>query len=211
MDDHPIVRRGLRQLIEEERGLTVCGEAEDVSQALEGVEAQAPDLVIVDIALKGSSGLDLTRQLRERHPKLPVLVVSLHSEEVYAERALAAGAQGYVMKRTSDEDMLEAIRRALEGRMYLSSSIRESVEQRVKKDLFGQSRTPVDRLSDRELEVFRLIGQGYSPRHIAERLSISVKTVETHRQNLKQKLGVDSAIQLRRYAIEWYKELGEGS
>lgn len=198
VDDHPVVRRGLRQLINEAEDLTVCGEAESAAETLSKVEASSPDLVLVDLTLKGTSGLELTKQLRAQHPDVHVLILSMHSEELYANRVLQAGASGYVVKRKSNEEIVEAIRRVLDGEIYFSSKNGE--------DAPAKPQLPTDVLTDREFEVLLLIGQGYAPRHIAEKLSVSVKTVETHRQNIKQKLDLESAAHLTRYAVEYCKE-----
>lgn len=198
VDDHPVVRRGLRQLINEAEDLAVCGEAESAAETLSKVEASSPDLVLVDLTLKGTSGLELTKQLRAQHPDVHVLILSMHSEELYANRVLQAGASGYVVKRKSNEEIVEAIRRVLDGEIYFSSKNGE--------DAPAKPQLPTDVLTDREFEVLLLIGQGYAPRHIAEKLSVSVKTVETHRQNIKQKLDLESAAHLTRYAVEYCKE-----
>lgn len=198
VDDHPVVRRGLCQLIDEAEDLTVCGEAESAGEALSKIETRSPDLVLVDLTLEGMSGLELTKQLHAQHPDVHVLILSMHSEELYANRVLQAGASGYVVKRKSNEEIVEAIRRVLAGKTYFSSKNGE--------DPSAASHLPTDVLTDREFEVLLLIGQGYAPRHIAEKLSVSVKTVETHRQNIKKKLDIESAGYLTRYAVEYCKE-----
>lgn len=208
VDDHPIVRRGLRQLIDAEHDFVTCGEAESAQQAVELVEQQRPDLVLVDLALQGANGLDLTRQLQARWPELPALVISLHDEELYAQRALDAGARGYVMKRATDDQIVQAIRRVLQGKIVVSDAVQKQVEAGRGMRMPGEARTTLDQLSDREFEVFQLLGRGFAPRHIAEQLTVSVKTVEVYRQRLKEKLGIDSAALLTRYAVEWYKEQG---
>jgi len=201
VDDHPIVRRGLRQLFEHEPDLTVCGEAEDIASALEAAARLEPDLALVDLSLQGRSGLELTRQLQIYHPSLPVLILSLHDEKLYAKRALRAGAKGYVMKRRADTDILHAARQVLAGHCYVSPAVQEQLHETLEEATFD-----VSHLTDREFEVFLLIGQGYAPRHIAEQLSLSVSTVEVYRQHLKDKLNLGSATELRRYAITWFKE-----
>lgn len=198
VDDHPVVRRGLRQLINEAEGLTVCGEAESAAETLSRIETCSPDLVLVDLTLEGTSGLELTKQLRAQYPDVSVLILSMHSEELYADRVLQAGAGGYVVKRKSNEEIVEAIRRVLAGKTYFSSKNGE--------DSSAAPHLPTDVLTDREFEVLLLIGQGYAPRHIAEKLSVSVKTVETHRQNIKKKLDLESAAHLTRYAVEYCRE-----
>lgn len=210
VDDHPIVRRGLRQLIDGAAGLRVCAEASSAVEAIRTVDEVQPDLVITDLSLGETSGLELTKQLQARFPDVPVLVLSLHDEEVYADRALQAGARGYVMKRASDEHLLGAIRGVLQGRRVVSEAIEARLfEQQAEAcPSSEEGSAPTDGLSDREMEVFRLIGQGYAPRHIAERLDVSVKTVETHRQRIRQKLGLESAAVLARYAVQWHKDRG---
>ena len=203
VDDHPIVRRGLRQLFESQPDFTVCGEAEDIAGALDAVARLDPDLALVDLSLKGRSGLELTRQLQTHHPSLPVLILSLHDEKLYGERALRAGASGYVMKRRADDEILYAARQVLAGQRYLSPVVQQQLDKALDKETFD-----VNNLTDREFEVLVLIGQGYAPRHIAEQLSLSVSTVEVYRQHLKEKLGLGSATELRRYAIAWFKEYG---
>lgn len=197
VDDHPIVRRGLRQLFDQVSDFEVCGEAEDAASAFTAVTRLRPDLAVVDLALKGTSGIELTRQLRAHMPALPVLVLSLHDERLYAERALRAGAAGYVMKSRDDHEILRAAREVLAGRTYLSEGMQAQRDEPA---------SPIEHLSDREFEVFRLIGQGYAPRHIAEQLHLSVSTVEVYRQHLKEKLNIESAELLRRYAVAWYHE-----
>ncbi|MDX1545440.1 MAG: response regulator transcription factor [Rhodothermales bacterium] len=201
VDDHPIVRRGLRQLFDDEPGFEVCGEAEDAAAAFAEADRLRPDLAVVDLSLKGTSGIELTRQLHAYYPAMPVLVLSLHDERLYAERALRAGASGYVMKSRSDDEILRAARQVLGGGTYLSEAVQ------ARRDApHADPASPVEQLSNREFEVFRLIGQGFAPRHIAERLHLSVSTVEVYRQHLKEKLNVPSAALLRRYAIEWLRE-----
>lgn len=208
VDDHPIVRRGLRQLIDAEDDLEVCGEAASAPEATEAVEASVPDLAIVDLSLGETSGLELTKQLQARFPKLPVLILSLHDEAVYADRALQAGARGYVMKRASDERLIGAVRDVLRGRRVVSEAVEKRLAEQ-KAETSQHEAPPVETLSDRELEVFTLIGQGFAPRHIADRLGVSVKTVETHRQRIRRKLGLESAAVLARYAVQWHADHGE--
>ena len=203
VDDHPIVRRGLRQLFESQPDFTVCGEAEDIASALDAVARLKPDLALVDLSLKGRSGLELTRQLQAHHPSLPVLILSLHDEKLYGERALRAGARGYVMKRRADDEILHAARQVLAGHRYISPAVQQQLNGAL-----GEKAAAVSTLTDREFEVLVLIGQGYAPRHIADQLSLSVSTVEVYRQHLKEKLGLGSATELRRYAIAWFKDHG---
>jgi DNA-binding NarL/FixJ family response regulator len=207
VDDHPVVRRGLRQLIDGQSDFRVAGEAANAGDTLALCAEAPPDLVLLDLALEGSTnGIDLTKQLQAHYPDLPVLIMSMHEETIYAERALTAGARGYVMKRTPDEEVIEAIGRVLDGRLAVSDKIRERLFPLETGPASTDGPAPTDRLTDRELEVFVLIGKGHEPRHIDERLSVSVKTVNTHRRHLKQKLHLDDATELRRYAIAWHKE-----
>ncbi len=202
VDDHPIMRAGLTQLIAQQGDLAVCGEAEDARGALAAIEAHPPDLAIVDISLKESSGLDLIKDIRARWPKLPVLVLSMHDEVIYAERVLRAGARGYVTKSEVSSKVVEGIRKVLAGEVYVS----EKIASKMISGLVGGGGLdtfPIDRLTDRELQVLGLIGQGLQTRDIAERLHLSTKTVDAHREHIKKKLNVDSAAKLVRYAVHW--------
>jgi DNA-binding NarL/FixJ family response regulator len=203
VDDHSIVRQGLEQLINQEDDLVVCGKAENMQGALEGIKKSMPDVALVDLSLDDDSGLELIKAIRARYPKVAVLVLSMHDETFYAERVLRAGAKGYIMKRQATELILEAIRRILSGEVYLSDTMSAKVLRKVaegKPDAIG---SPVERLSDRELEVFQLIGIGLGTRHIADRLSRSVKTVEAYREHIKQKLDLKDATELVQAAIQW--------
>ena len=210
VDDHPIVRRGLQLLIGLERDLTVCGAAESAPVAVAKVLETKPDLVVVDLALKSGSGLELIKQLRSQHPKLKMLVFSMRDEGVYAERALRAGANGYITKEEGAEKALEAIRLILQGRNYVSERISAKMVERIAGGgTLGQ--TALELLSDRELEVLEMIGEGQGSREIAEQLHVSMKTVESHREHIKTKLGLTSASELVRDAINWMRtkrELG---
>jgi DNA-binding NarL/FixJ family response regulator len=203
VDDHPIVRQGLAQLINQEKDLEVCGQAEDAHEAMQAIRRLNPDMVIVDIGLKETSGMELIKDLKVQHPDLPVLTLSMYDEAVYGERALRAGAKGYVMKQEATEQVVTAIRRVLAGEVYVSSGM---AAQMVSKFVGGGTRTagsPADSLSDRELEVFRMIGEGFSTREMAEKLHLSIKTVETYRAHIKDKLGLQDANELLRSAIRW--------
>jgi DNA-binding NarL/FixJ family response regulator len=203
VDDHPVLRRGLIALIESDAELAVCGEAASCADALAAIGESAPDLVIVDLALEGSDGLDLIKEMKARHPDLPALVLSMHDEGVYAERALRAGARGYVNKQQLDDAVLVAIHHLLRGEMYLSARLQARF---AAKFLGGQTLatdSPLHALSDRELQVFRLIGHGRSTRQIAETLHLSIKTIESHCEHLKQKLGLASATELAHRATQW--------
>lgn len=205
VDDHPITRQGVATLINQERNLTVCGEADTAPRALELITKIAPDLAVVDISLKTISGVELIKNIKVLVPKLPVLVMSMHDESLYAERALRAGAQGYIMKQEASEQILTAIHRVLAGELYLSDRMKEKMLHRIvnkKKEDGGFS---IDSLSDRELEVFQLIGNGFSTRQIAAKLNLSVKTIDSYREHLKLKLPLESGSDLVRYAIQWVK------
>lgn len=210
VDDHPIVRQGLGQLIDAEQDLQVCAQAGDAPTALAAVEQEPPDLAIVDISLAGSDGLALVKQIRERWPTVRVLVLSMHSESVYAERTLSAGAQGYIMKQEPPDRILHAMREVLQGEVFLSDKLRTKLLQRLVGGGSGGERTPIERLTDRELTVLRLIGAGRGTRQIAQELGLSVKTVETYRENLKRKLHLDSAAELVQYAVRWLQKESGG-
>ena len=202
VDDHPIVRRGIVQLIQNESNLEVCGEADSPATAVELLESLRPDLVIVDLTLAHANGLGLIKDLQARDPRLPVLVLSMHDETLYAERALRAGAMGYIMKQEATDHIVEAIRQVLGGNIYVS----ERMTTRMLHRLVGDKReagavSPLETLSDREMEVLHLLGQGLSTRQIAEQLFLSVKTVETYLEHLKTKLGLESGRELIRYAM----------
>jgi DNA-binding NarL/FixJ family response regulator len=205
VDDHPIVREGLATIINHERDMNVCGAVEDAHQALNAVMELQPDIVIVDISLKNSNGIDLTKSIKAGHPKLPVIVLSVHDESVYAERALAAGAKAYLMKDAASENITRAIRAVLSGEIYVSNAISKKLLHTLAKGKAGPAQTPIETLSDREFEIFRLIGQGHKASQIAKQLHLSVKTVETYRGRLKEKLKLDSAAELLQYAIKWAK------
>jgi DNA-binding NarL/FixJ family response regulator len=205
VDDHPIVRQGLRLMIDEEPDLKVCGEAQSEREARVAIRDLEPDVVIVDISLVQGDGLELVRDVHAHHPALPMLVLSMHDELIYAERLLAAGASGYIMKQAASDQLLVALRRVLAGERYVSESLAENLgrprgvgDPRVTRD------DPIERLSNRELQVLSLIGRGQSSREAADRLGLSVKTVETHRQSLKRKLNLATNAQLLQYAINWY-------
>ncbi|MBN1698059.1 MAG: response regulator transcription factor [Spirochaetales bacterium] len=203
VDDHPIVRQGITRLINYEEELMVCGEAGNAKEALETVERENPDLVIVDISLKGRSGLELIKDIRMRFQDLPVLVVSMHDESLYAERVLRAGAKGYIMKQEPPEKVLDAIRQVLGGKIFVSEKMREKMLQRYVLGSSQRNASTVERLSDRELEVFRLIGKGMGTRQIAKELDLSIKTVETYREHIKEKLNLENSSKLLQYAIDW--------
>jgi DNA-binding NarL/FixJ family response regulator len=205
VDDHPIVRQGLRLMIDEEPDLKVCGEAQSEREARIAIRDLEPDVVIVDISLAQGDGLELVRDVHAHHPELPMLVLSMHDELIYAERLLAAGASGYIMKQAASDQLLVALRRVLAGERYVSESLAENLGRpRGGVDSRAKGDDPIERLSNRELQVLSLIGRGQSSREAADRLGLSVKTVETHRQSLKRKLNLATNAQLLQYAINWY-------
>ena len=203
VDDHPIVRKGLTQLINQEADLVVCGEAESAHEALDVLKKLKPDLAIVDISLQGIDGIELIKTMKVRYADLPVLVVSMHDESIFAERALRAGARGYIMKQEAIEKMMEAIRRVLKGDIYISGRVSENIVRRFIDGKTEAPSSPVEVLSDRELEVFQLIGQGYKTSKIAQELHLSIKTVESYRANIKEKLNLKNAAELMKHAIHW--------
>lgn len=203
VDDHPIVRQGLALLINRESDLAVCGDAEEAGAALRLIESSMPDLVVVDISLNGPDGLDLLKDIRARYPGLPVLILSMLDEVLYAERALRAGASGYIMKQEATEKVLVAIRRILDGEIYVSDQMSNKMLHRFVGNAPVEDRSPVACLTDRELEVFRLIGEGQGTRQIAEKLHISVKTVESYQAHIKDKLALKNSRELVQHAIQW--------
>lgn len=204
VDDHPILRKGLTLLINQEPDLIVCAEAENAQAALEIIESATPDMAIVDISLPGIDGIELIKTLRLRHKDMPVLVVSMHDEALYAERSLRAGARGYIMKQEALEKVLVAIRKVLEGEIFVSDRVTtKMLEKFVSVEGVRETSSPIDLLSNRELTVLRLIGQGYKTRQIAEKLHLSMKTVESYRAHIKDKLKLGDGTDLLKYAIQW--------
>jgi DNA-binding NarL/FixJ family response regulator len=205
VDDHPVVRDGLTTIINHERDMNVCGEADDAHEALKAAAELKPDIVVVDISLKNSDGIELTKTIKSKYPKLSVVVLSIHDESVYAERALIAGAKAYLMKDTVSENIVKAIRTVLSGEIYVSNTISKKFLHKIAGDKADTTKTTIENLSDREFEVFRMIGEGYKPSQIAKKLHLSVKTIETYRGRLKEKLNLNSAIEILQYAIKWAK------
>jgi DNA-binding NarL/FixJ family response regulator len=203
VDDHAILREGFAEIINSKPDLQVCGQASTAGRALDGVGRLKPDLVVVDISLQGSSGLELIKTLKAMHPRLPMLVLSMHEESLYAERALRAGALGYVMKREDSKTILEAIRTVVKGELFVSQSVRDQMLREFVDRKAPESWVPMGHLTDRELEVLELIGQGRTTGQIAKQLHISTSTVETHRVHLKEKLHVKNVPELMRVAVEW--------
>jgi len=206
VDDHPVIREGLATLIGRQADMVVCAEADNPHDALAAAAEHEPRLAVVDISLGGADGLDLVRDLKTRQPKMDILVLSMHDETVYAERALRAGASGYVMKEERLPVVVQALRSVLQGEVYLSEKMTARLVRRVAGR--AEAALPVAALSDRELQILAILGEGLGPTQIAERLHISPKTVETHRARVRDKLRLESATELRRYAIEWVRERG---
>lgn len=206
VDDHPLVRVGLASLIEGEADMSVCGETGDISEALELVRMQAPDLVTVDLSLADGNGLELVKRLRANNGTIRILVCSMHDEALFAYRALKAGAMGYIGKEQAATHVIDAIREVLNGKIWLSENMTERALQGVAHGNAITDIATIDSLSDRELEVFGLIGRGRGPSEIAEQLHLSVKTIETHRENIKKKLNLRSGNELIRLAMQWTLE-----
>lgn len=206
VDDHPIVRQGLIQLINAESDLDVCGDAASVDEALDLLEAAEPDIVILDLSLPDSDGLELLKKIRKETRHLPVLVLSMHDESMYAERMLSAGANGYIMKQAAADQLLIALRRVLAGGVYVSEGLGALMIERISSDGRRATANPIERLSNRELQVLNLIGQGRTTREVAETLNLSVKTVESHRQRIKKKLNLQTAAQLVKFAVSSYAQ-----
>ena len=203
VDDHPIVRQGLAELINHEDDLEVCGQAEDAREALKEIKKQQPDMVIVDLSLKETSGVELIKDIKSQYTGLPVLALSMHDESIYAERALRAGARGYIMKQEATDEVISAIRKVLSGQIYASERMTAKMVRRLVGGTPEVGTSAIERLSDRELEVFLLIGQGYGTRQIAEKLFLSVKTIETYRAHIKDKLNLSGSAELLQYSIQW--------
>jgi DNA-binding NarL/FixJ family response regulator len=205
VDDHPLVREWLTNLINQQADLEVCGEAENAADALRGMAAAKPELAVIDITLNAASGLELIKDIRVQHPSVKPLVLSMHEEELYAERAMRAGARGYVRKRETSKNILAAIRRVLEGGIYISEKLSNAMALKFLEGhaAVGIAQSRVGRLSDRELEVFRLLSQGRSTSQIADELHLSLKTVQAYCVRTKEKLGLTTAAELLREAILW--------
>jgi DNA-binding NarL/FixJ family response regulator len=208
VDDHPLVREGLASRITRQPDMEICGEAADVNEALALVKTTNPDLVIVDLSLRLSHGTDLIKQVKARGEGTKMLVSSMYDESLYAERVLRAGAMGYINKQEMPEKVIEAIRQVLAGKVYLSPSMTDRLLSRAIGKTGEIERSPIEKLSNRELEIFRLIGRGLTTRQIAKDLHLSVKTVETHRENIKSKLSVSNSAELSRQAVQWVLENG---
>ena len=206
VDDHPLLRDGLLKLLGAQEGLECCGEADNVADAKRLIVAQKPDLMVLDLRLKSGDSLDLIKTLKVESPDLKILVISQHDEMLFAERALRAGASGYVMKENATDEILVAVKAVLEGELYFSHRVGEAAVRRSLTAKLDASRAGIERLSDRELQVFQLIGASFSTREIAAEFNLSIKTIETHRENIKQKLNLADAAELNRYAQNWAAE-----
>ncbi len=204
VDDHPIVRQGLRRVMENEDDLVVCGEAESARDARAAIKELNPDVVIADISLKQGDGIELVRDVRAHHPTLPILVLSMHDETIYAERMLSAGANGYIMKQAASDQFLASVRRVLDGGIYVSEAVGTNMIQKFAAGGAYISANPIDRLSNRELQILHMIGKGMSTRETAQSLNLSIKTIESHRQRIKRKLNLATGTQLVQYAVNWF-------
>lgn len=205
VDDHPVIRDGLLTIVNHEQDLNVCGQADDAAVALKAIAELKPDIVVTDISLKSSDGIELTKIIKARCPRLPVIIFSVHDESLYAERALLAGAKAYLMKDEVSENIIKAIRTVLNGDIFVSDTISKKFLHKIAGDRAGAAKTPIENLSDRELEIFRLIGEGYKASQIARQLHLSIKTIETYRTRIKEKLGLADASELLQYSIKWAK------
>lgn len=203
VDDHPILRMGMRELLNQEEGFEVCGLAENISSARKAIAEKSPDLVIVDISLAGDNGLDLVKEMSSSNLGIPVLVLSMHDESVWAERAIRAGARGYIMKKEAAETIVAAVRNIMAGKVHVSEAIMSQLLDKFHLNPDSSHASTEDTLTDRELEVFRLIGSGLSTREIADRMNLGIKTIGTYRDRIKQKLSIKSAAELTRRAVLW--------
>ena len=211
VDDHPIVRQGLRRLIDQQRDLAICGEAESLHEAEAAIRKLKPDLVIIDVSLKQGDGIEVVKEARARSPNLPILVLSMHDEAIYAERVLAAGANGYIMKQADAEELLLALRRVLGGGIYVSEAIGNTMIRKLTAGGRYVASNPIERLSNRELQILQLIGSGLSTRQAAQALELSMKTIETHRERIKRKLHLATGSQLVQYAVNWSEKVDVGA
>lgn len=203
VEDHEIFRLGIKELIDHEHDLTVCGEAEDVDTARNMIRRLHPDLVIIDITLKKSNGMDLIKEISIHHRGTKMLVLSMHDELLYAERSIQAGAQGYIMKQETSRSIVKAIRHILAGNLYVSQDIMDNLLNRVRAGQDTLEKSPVDSLSDRELSVLRMVGEGRSTGEIASEMNLSVSTISTYRERIKEKLNLKNAAELVRFAVHW--------
>ncbi|WP_205743265.1 response regulator transcription factor [Geobacter sp. FeAm09] len=209
VDDHPIVREGLARMLDREKDLVVCGDAEDINTALTAMGRLHPDMLIVDVTLAAGSGIDLVKCVRRSHPRMPVLVLSMHDGMYYAEQALRAGANGYITKMEAPKTLVTAIRKVLSGDIYLSEKTAAAIIKRSVSGTTSKDEQDFLCLSDREREVFRLLGSGMGTRHIAERLGVSIRTIDTYREKIKHKLNLRNASELLQHAIQWAKNIDQ--
>jgi len=210
VDDHPLVREWLTNLLRNQPDLVVCGEAESPTEALRGIAATGPDIAIVDLSLKSGSGMELIKTIKALHPRTAAIVLSMHEERLYAERALRAGARGYVMKRETAKNVVTAIREVLAGKLYVSAQMTALFAQKFVDGRPPTGKSPIEQLSDRELEVFRLLGQGFETRRVAHTMNVSIKTVQAFCARIKEKLQLANASELLREAIRWNEERPSG-
>lgn len=203
IDDHPLLRTGIGQLISQQKDMTICGEVDDSLKALDAIQEKSPDIVVLDITLKKMSGIEVLKHIKVRFPKVKVLILSMHDETLYAPRALRAGASGYIMKQEAAENVIAALRKINSGEVYISERMATQMLSRMVGGRATPISSPVDLLSDRELEVFTLLGRGDGTRDIAEKLNLSVKTIESHRAHIKEKLNLKNATELVRHAVQW--------
>lgn len=204
VDDHPVVRKGMKMYIESESDFTVCGEASNSSEAINLINREDPDLVTVDLSLeKDASGLDLIKAIRSRFPKINILVISMHDESFFAERAIKAGAKGYLMKKEAQETILIALKKILEGGMYISEEINKKIIEKLLHNHPVENDRSVDQLSNKEFEVFQLIGKGLNSKEIGKKLNMSKNTVDSHKRHIKEKLNLRNSQELIRYSVQW--------
>jgi DNA-binding NarL/FixJ family response regulator len=206
VDDHPLVREWLTNLIHQQPDFLVCGEAEDAASALRSTLSLRPDVVIADISLKEGSGIELIKNIKDQLPSVAIVVFSMHDENIYAERVIRAGAMAYIMKRETTRRIIDAIRTVLEGKLYVSEHLTQLFAKKFLDGSPARTRSPIEQLSDRELEVFQLLGEGFETRQIADSLHISMKTVQAYCARIKEKLRIDTALELLREAIRWHEE-----
>jgi len=203
VDDHPIVRQGLKLLIDQEPDLIVCGEAENARSVLPAIHDLKPSIAVIDLSLGRDSGIELIKTIRLQHPDLPLLVLSMHDETLHAERALRAGAKGYIMKQEAPEKVIVAIRQVLQGKIYVSDAMSAKMLNTFIDSRRDEPSSPIELLSDRELQVFQLLGRGLGTRQVADQLNVSIKTVEAYRANIKEKLNLKGSAELVQHAIHW--------
>ncbi|MBX9652578.1 response regulator transcription factor [bacterium] len=206
VDDHPLVREGVVGLLSAQADLEVCAEASRVAEAIELAAAKNPDVAIIDLTLKDGNGIALIKVLKEQYPELKMLVLSMHDETLFAERALRAGAVGYLSKDKVSRTIVQAVRAVLAGKIYLSQRMTQHMMQRMVGGAAASSQSPIERLTDREIEIFQLIGQGWTTRRIATALELSPQTVETHREHIKEKLELNNTVELTTHAVQWVLE-----